>query len=422
MSPSSARRMAISSLRPTPCAGAGRTLISMVERWQRWWASETRALVLDAILAWGLGAVSLLDLVRTSGASLPLGAVGLLLVQSSALTFRRRWPMTVYSIVGFGTILFAWLGFTSSVGGFGVLIAVYTVAAHRPLSDALVAGGIYVVGMFLSLLGFSQSTATSPEEFLAQFLINLLALALAWTVGVTIRTRRAYVASLEARAALLEREREENTRLAVALERGRIAREMHDVVAHSVSVAVVQAGAAERLIDSDPAGAREAMRNVASVGREALAEMRRVLEVLRDEEGAGGRAPQPGIDELQALARRVEEAGLPVELSVQGPERPLPTSAALSVYRIVQEGLTNALTHAGPARARVLLRFLPGGVEVRISDNGAGTPRGEGAAAGGGHGLIGMRERVALFGGRLEAGPRPEGGYAVVAHIPTTEP
>jgi signal transduction histidine kinase len=400
-----------------------RTVTGMIDALQRWWATETRALVTDALLAWSLGALSLFELSRTGPTPVPLAAVAFLVVQSAALTVRRRWPMAVYAIVGTGTILFSWLGFTSNVAGLGVLIAVYTVAAHLPLADALIAGGVYVVGMFLSLLGISQTVETTPDQFLGEFIFNLLALALAWTVGVTIRTRRAYVDSLEARAALLEREREDNARLAVALERSRIARELHDVVAHSVSVVVVQATAAERLVEMDPAGARDAMHAVASVGRDALAEMRRLLDVLREDDIAGGLVPQPGIEELRALARRMEDAGLPVELSVQGVERPLPASAALSVYRIVQEALTNTLRHAGPARARVMLRYLPDALEVRVSDNGAGTARAEGTAPhdGGGHGLIGMRERVALFGGELEAGPRPEGGYAVLARIPTPE-
>jgi signal transduction histidine kinase len=406
-----------------PSRAVRRTVTGMIERWQRWWATETRSLVLDALLAWSLGALSLFELIRTGPTPVPLVAIAFLVVQSAALTVRRRWPMAVYAIVGTGTILYSWLGFTSNVAGLGVLIAVYTVAAHLPLADALIAGGVYVVGMFLSLLGISQTVGTTLDRFLGEFIFNLLALALAWTVGVTIRTRRAYVASLEARAALLEREREDNARLAVALERSRIARELHDVVAHSVSVVVVQATAAERLVEMDPAGAREAMHAVASVGRDALAEMRRLLDVLREDDLASGRVPQPGIEELRALARRMEDAGLPVELSVQGEERPLPASAALSVYRIVQEALTNTLRHAGPARARVMLRYLPDALEVRVSDNGAGTTRTAGSASpdGGGHGLIGMRERVALFGGVLEAGPRPEGGYAVLARIPTIE-
>ena len=387
---------------------------------RRWWASEHRALFLDALLAVSLGIVSIFvasRLADADGTTIQAGAVALLVVQSVALIVRRRWPMAVYTIVGFSTVAYAWLGYPESVGGFGVLIAIYTVAAHLPLQEAVVAAGIYVVGMALSLIGFSRDSGLSLDVLLADFLVNLLALILAWTVGVTIRTRRAYVASLEARAELLEREREDNARLAVALERGRIAREMHDVVAHNVSVVVVQAAAAERLVESDPERARQAMRDVAATGRQALTEMRRLLGVLREDSAADDLGPQPGVAELRALADTVEDAGLQVELSVQGEERPLPASAALSVYRIVQEALTNSLRHAGPARARVILRYLPDALEVQVSDNGNGGA--EAPADHGGHGLIGMRERVALFGGELTAGPRPEGGYAVVARIPT---
>jgi len=386
---------------------------------RRSWASERRALFLDAVLAVSLGIVSIFVATRVAqaeGTTVQAGAIALLVVQTVALTVRRRWPMAVYSVVGIGTIAYAWLGYPQSVGGFGVLIAIYTVAAHVPLREAIVAAGIYVVGMALSLIGFSRDSGTSFDVVFADFLVNLLALILAWTVGVTIRTRRAYVAALEARAELLEREREDNARLAVALERGRIAREMHDVVAHNVSVVVVQAAAAERMVETDPERARQAMRDVAATGRQALTEMRRLLGVLRD--GASDDlGPQPGVAELRALAGTVEDAGMQVELSVQGEERPLPASAALSVYRIVQEALTNSLRHAGPARARVILRYLPDALEVQVSDNGVG---GMPADEHGGHGLIGMRERVALFGGELTAGPRPEGGYAVVARIPTS--
>jgi signal transduction histidine kinase len=396
----------------------------MLQRWRLWWSSEERANLQDALLAWSIGAVAIFGIVVSTPAGEPVSVVSLALIaaQSAALTFRRRWPMAVYAIVGIGTTLYAWVGNPfGSVAGLGVLIAIYTVAAHRPLREALVAGGIYVVGMFLSLLGFAVRDPVSPPLFVADFIVNLLALALAWTVGVTIRTRRAYVTALEARAALLEREREENARLAVALERGRIARELHDIVAHNVSVVAVQAAAAERLVDERPDAAKEAMRNVAQVGRDALAEMRRVVDVLREDEPPAALDPQPGIAELRSLVARMEDAGLAVELSIQGTERPVPASAALSVYRIVQEALTNTLRHAGPARARVIVRYLPDVLEIQVSDNGG--PRSAEVAApaaeSGGHGLIGMRERVALFGGELSAGPRPEGGYAVVARIPT---
>jgi len=388
---------------------------------RRWWASEHRARFLDALLAICVGVASILSAGRvadTGGTTLATGAVALLIVQSAALTVRRRWPMAVYSVVGLITVAYAWLGYPESVGGLGVLIAIYTVAAYLPLQEAVVAAAIYVVGMLLSLIGFSRDSGIALDVLFADVLVNTLALILAWTVGVTIRTRRAYVAALEARAELLEREREDNARLAVALERGRIAREMHDVVAHNVSVVVVQAAAAERLVETDPERARQAMRDVATTGRQALTEMRRLLGVLRDSAGSDDLGPQPGVAELRALADTVEDAGMQVELSVQGEERPLPASAALSVYRIVQEALTNSLRHAGPARARVILRYLPDALEVRVTDNGSGGEQQPAEHAG--HGLIGMRERVALFGGELEAGPRPEGGFAVVARIPTT--
>ena len=387
---------------------------------RRLWASEHRAPFLDALLAVSLGIVSIFVATRVAqaeGTTVQAGVIALLVVQTVALTVRRRWPMAVYSVVGIGTIVYAWLGYPQAVGGFGVLIAIYTVAAHVPLREAIVAAGIYVVGMALSVIGFSRDSGSSFDVVFGDFLVNLLALILAWTVGVTIRTRRAYVAALEARAELLEREREDNARLAVALERGRIAREMHDVVAHNVSVVVVQAAAAERMVETDPERARQAMRDVAATGRQALAEMRRLLGVLRDGDASDDLGPQPGVAELRALADTVEDAGMQVELSVQGEERPLPASAALSVYRIVQEALTNSLRHAGPARARVILRYLPDALEVQVSDNGVGVVP---PAEHGGHGLIGMRERVALFGGELTAGPRPEGGYAVVARIPTS--
>ena len=387
---------------------------------RRWWATEHRAPFLDVLLAVSLGIVSILVASRVAeanGTTIQAGAIALLVVQSAALTVRRRWPMAVYSVVGVSTVLYAWLGYPQAVGGFGVLIAIYTVAAHVPLREAIAAAAVYVVGMALSLIGFARDSGGSLDVLFADFLVNFLALVLAWTVGVTVRTRRAYVAALEARAELLEREREDNARLAVALERGRIAREMHDVVAHNVSVVVVQAAAAERLVETDPERARQAMRDVATTGRQALTEMRRLLGVLRDGDAPDDLGPQPGIAELRALASTVEDAGMKVELSVQGEERPLPASAALSVYRIVQEALTNSLRHAGPARARVILRYLPDALEVQVSDNGSG---GTSPVEHDGHGLIGMRERVALFGGELTAGPRPEGGYAVVARIPTS--
>jgi signal transduction histidine kinase len=303
-----------------------------------------------------------------------------------------------------------------------VLVAVYTVAAHLALRVAIVGAAIYVVGMTFSLIGFYRTADPSPELFLQEWLLNILALSIAWVLGVTMRTRRAYVRELEARARLLEREQDERARLAVALERGRIARELHDVVAHSVSVMVVQAAAAERLVERDPARAAEALDNVRITGRRALEEMRRLVGLLRHEEAPPELGPQRGLDALEELAAEVTRAGVPVELSVQGSPRPLPQIVEVSAYRVIQESLTNTLKHAGPARARVILRYAPDALEVQVSDTGSVAAREpaqpEAPAEDGGHGLIGMRERIALFNGELNAGPRPEGGYAVVARIP----
>jgi signal transduction histidine kinase len=304
-------------------------------------------------------------------------------------------------------------------------VAIYTVAAHLPLRAALIGAAIYVAGMTASLLGFYRAADATPDIFLQEWLVNLLALTMAGVVGVTIRTRRAYVRELEARTRLLEREQDERARLAVALERGRIARELHDVVAHSVSVMVVQAAGAERLLERDPERARDALGNVRHAGSKALDEMRQLVGLLRQEGTPAELAPQRGLDSLEDLAAEVTRAGVPVELSVQGERQPLPRIVELSAYRIVQESLTNTLKHAGAARARVIVRYDPDELVVRVTDSGIAddrAARGEGTEEdGGGQGLIGMRERIALFNGELEAGPRPEGGYAVVARIPLVD-
>lgn len=213
------------------------------------------------------------------------------------------------------------------------------------------------------------------------------------------------------------REREIATREAVAAERAAIARELHDVVAHHMSVMVVQAGAARAMSGSDPAATAEALRQIEASGRTGLAEMRRLLEVLKAEEDGNGRAPQPGLARIDELLDAMRASGLPVEAVVEGSPQPLPPGVDLSAYRIVQEGLTNALRHAGGASARVVVRYESDAVELEIADDGPGPP--EDPEASGGHGLIGMRERIRLFGGELEAGPRPGGGFLLRARLPS---
>jgi signal transduction histidine kinase len=233
-------------------------------------------------------------------------------------------------------------------------------------------------------------------------------------MGWTLHKRRVQAVRLEDRAARLEIEREEKARAAVAEERARISRELHDVVAHSVSVMVVQAQAAQRLTDAERTDLRRALGSIETTGRQALVEMRRLLGVLRRTDADLSLAPQPGLDDLDELIGQVREAGLPVELRTEGEPEALPPGVDLSAYRIVQEALTNTLKHAGPAHARVTIRYRNDEVEVEVTDNGAGTGKGEGS----GQGLIGMRERVAIYGGVFESGRQDGGGYLVRARLP----
>jgi len=207
---------------------------------------------------------------------------------------------------------------------------------------------------------------------------------------------------------------EERERAAVAEERRRIARDLHDVVAHSVSVMTVQAGAARLLLDEEPKRAREPLLAVEETGRQALGEMRRLLGILRRAEGKAALAPQPGLARLDDLVAQARAGGLPVELTVEGERAALPPGVDLAAYRIVQEALTNARKHGGPARAHVALRYGREALELEVTNDG-GASANDGS---GGHGLVGMRERVALYGGELEAGPRASGGYAVRARLP----
>ncbi len=239
--------------------------------------------------------------------------------------------------------------------------------------------------------------------------------AAAWALGDNLRTRRAYLAELEARAERLEREREETARRAVAEEQARIARELHDVISHNVSVMVVQAAAGGDVFATRPDRAREALGSIESTGREALVELRRLLGVVRpaaDDDGVG-REPQPGLTRLPELIEQVSAAGLRVELAVGGEPRDLPPGVDLSAYRIVQEAVTNTLKHARAENVQVTIGYADSRLDLEILDDGAG-----GEVVGPGRGIIGMRERVGLLGGELSAGPRAGGGFEVRATIP----
>lgn len=342
-------------------------------------------------------------------------AVPLTLVSCGALAWRRVRPAAVMTVVGGVVVASIAVNVVWWSGGIAAIFALYSVAAHGERRASVVSLILTMAAIAFALASYRLRNDTDLTA--VDVAANYLMFVTAWILGDNLRNRRGYVAGLEERAAGLERQREDEARRAVAVERGRIARELHDVVAHHVSVMVVQAGAARRVLVAHPDQATEALASVEAVGRQALDELRRVLGVLRSVPAADGtddRAPQPGLDAVALLAEQVREAGLPVDVQVEGDVRPLPVGVDLSAYRIVQEALTNALKHAGPARASVTLRYGADGVELEVVDDG----RGAASPAGNGHGLLGMRERVELFGGELKVGPRPGGGYAVRARLP----
>jgi signal transduction histidine kinase len=295
-------------------------------------------------------------------------------------------------------------------------------AATSVIGLALVAGvlGAYneprvaAAGLALAWGVVALVAAQDPQENLVGSLVAGLVATACWLVGLGWYRRAAQASALRERAERAESERETAARVAVAEERARIARELHDVVAHSVSVMVLQAGAVRRLLRDDQAREREALDTVERTGREALAEMRRLLGVLRTPEEQAELAPQPGLSELPALVERTEAAGLAVELRLEGEPAPLPRGVDLSAYRIVQEALTNTLKHSGAGHAEVTVRYHPDAVDLEITDDG----RGPAAGNGGGHGLVGMRERATLYGGELSAGAREGGGFVVRARLP----
>jgi len=258
---------------------------------------------------------------------------------------------------------------------------------------------------------------------LGTYVASELFVGVAWLAGWTLRRRRERWAELRARAERLEREREEEARRAVTEERLRIARELHDVIAHSMSVIAVQSAVGNHVIDTQPGEARQALAAIEATSRSALTEMRRLLGVLRQEgEPRGSLAPAPGLADLASLVTQVQDAGLKVWISVEGERRQVPPGIDLSAYRIVQEALTNVIKHAGSSSAKVTISYRPDSVTVEVTDQGAGSPATPLLATrtGSGHGIIGMRERVAVFGGEFTAGPAPDGGFRVRACFPIT--
>jgi signal transduction histidine kinase len=319
------------------------------------------------------------------------------------LTIRGRSRSLCFALVA-GVALAQWLTSTPQIADVSVLVALYWLALDGPVAAIIVAGVVTEAGAVMAAAKWSPADVT-------KYWIGLTALGVAGAVlGVSIRQRRALLATLEERAARLEFERDQEGRLGAAAERARIAREMHDIVSHNLTVMIGLADGATYALESSPDAAGSAMRRVSATGRQALGEMRRLLGVLRDDPAAEPFQPQPGLDRLDDLLARVEAAGVPVSIEIDGDPHELSEGVQLAVFRVAQEALTNTLKHAGrPAAARLALQIVGGRVELTVTNTGLATA----GPAYGGRGLRGMRERAAAYGGTLEAGPLPDGGWRV---------
>jgi signal transduction histidine kinase len=371
-------------------------------------ALRAHPLASDAALAFALALFVLQDVLLSNGDYLtgPKSVyVPAALLMTVPLAWRRRAPLFVVLVVmaalAAQSLMLAPSEPYPDSELVPLLLAVYSVAAHgkgrTPLVGAAVSGvaGLIWVGV-------------------DDFFLPLVAFGGAWLAGRLVQKRQLYAEAVEERARVLEREREANARMAAAEERVRLARELHDVVGHSVSVMVVQAGAERLAIGEERPETREALLAIERTGREALAEMSRLLGLLRKEGEGLALAPRPSLAQVDALVQTVRDAGVPIRLSVEGERSSLPPGVDVSAYRILQEALTNVVKHAGPAEASVVVRYGVREVELEVADNGRGALAGNGA----GYGLAGMRERVELHGGTLEAGTGSRGGFVVRARLP----
>lgn len=376
-----------------------------------------------ALVLLGISAVGLVSMAETEGHDPSVPSALVILGMSVVVALRRKATekmLVLAALLGVAQLTF---DVKTMPADFAMLVIIYTASAdgEKWASRFALIGGLCAAPL---------SSLRWPEEYVGVFgsifftIFQMVPFALAWVLGDSIRTRRAYFAQLEERADRLEKERAAQSKVAVAAERARIARELHDVVAHNVSVMVVQADGAAYVLDAAPEQAKQALETISGTGRQALAEMRRLLGVLRtgEHEEGGEYVPQPDVEQLDELIEQVRTAGLPVDFKVEGTPRPLPSGVELTAYRIVQEALTNTRKHGGEnTGASVRLVYFDDGLGLLVEDDGKGAPHElyeDGGADGSGHGLIGMRERVGMVGGTLDAGPRPGGGFRISALLP----
>jgi signal transduction histidine kinase len=386
---------------------AGRLLDRLWRLTRRYW--------FDVLVLIGLGfglAAAVVDQTHKDGPQGPLWFDVLVVIGfTTPFLARRRFPMgapiTVGVIVALSTFVDNRLvqdDFVAFLSGMAVAVTF----GMRPSRIQSIGGWAYLqaVSVVVSL--------NDPNGSIGDFTWTLVVFSIAWIIGFAIAGKFREVDLAKELAERAEAEREEQAQLAVADERARIARELHDVVGHSVSVMTVQASAVRRLLDPDQEKIHQALLVVEQTGREALAEMRRMVGVLRRPEESPALAPQPSLEHLDKLVAHAREAGLPVQLRIEGDLVPLPGGLDMTAYRFVQEGLTNAIKHARAQHAEVLVRFRDGHVELTVTDDGPG----DGDGDKGGHGLVGMRERISVYGGELEAGPQVGGGFRLHARLP----
>jgi signal transduction histidine kinase len=369
-----------------------------------------RSLAFDLALALVATATELAQVIGGAGAPSP-ASITLAVIAGGAIVLRRKAPLAVLATTLAAGVAVVALGDEPS--GVSVLIALYTTAAicERRVSLVALAPTLAVIGVLSVATADVEGRETSA---LGGALIASVLTIGVWGLGAYAQTRRRYLGELQARAAAAEREREQLARIAVHEERASIARELHDIVAHSVSVMLVGVRGARDVLGTSPDTADDTLARVERSGEQSLTELRRILALLREPEQSADSHPQPSLAELSALVTDYREAGLPVRLQVIGEPMPLPSGVELSVYRIVQEALTNALKHADPTDVTVTLAFRDGRLELEVVDDG---PPARGTATTG-QGIVGMRERVALLGGRLETGQRDGGGFRVAAQLP----
>ncbi|MET3807678.1 signal transduction histidine kinase [Nakamurella sp. UYEF19] len=366
----------------------------------RWWAFDASVTLLVAItsLPWWFEA----------DASPLWLAVTAMVLTTAPLVLRRVWPTAVLIWLFVLTTATGWWDHNLSTG-VAVMVALYSVAAWGPRRTAIVAAVVLEITGAIALVPLAGANRWYAIAMLTALIIGAVGL------GLYRSTRRAYLQELRDRAERLEREKEQFDELAALAERARITREMHDIVAHHLTVMVALSDGAAAAVTRNPAQAQEVMRTVSSTGRQALADTRRLLGVLHVE-GEDGRAPLPDLNDVNTLLDGVRAAGLPVSYEIQGTPTPMAPGLQLTLYRLVQETLTNTLKHAGPGvRASVKVRYLPGELLLDVEDDGAGAAAA--APASPGRGLAGMRERVSAYGGTIASGPKTLNGWRVSANL-----